>query len=478
MGQSIRKQTVKGVYWSAIERFSSQGTGFVIEIIIARLLSPSDFGLIGMLAIFMAVSQVFIDGGFTSALIQKQDRTDVDFSTAFYINLMISVAVYTILFFSAPYIAIFYNQPLLSPITRVYSISLVISAFTAVNQAKLSINVDFKTKTKITLISHITAGIVAIICAYYGMAVWALVVQILVSTLLAMLLSFYYVRWFPLLQFSRESFRRLFSFGSKLLGANLISQAYSNIYNLFVGKVYSSAQLGFYTRAFLFARFPSTNLSNVLSRVAFPVLSQLQNDDERLMGVYSKYIRMSAYISFPLILGLAAVAKPTIILLLKEKWAPAIILLQLLCISVMWDCITKVNLNLLYVKGRSDLVLRLEVIKKTIGFSILIASLPFGLIWICVGKCIYGFIAYSINTFYTGKLLNYGFWDQMRDVSAPLVMSLIVVGECFAIQHFIQSNALSLLTCILVSAITYIGISKMTHNDSYIELLRILKIKK
>lgn len=455
MAADLKKQTIRGVGWSFAERFSVQGVQFLLDLIIARILTTDDYGLIGMLAIFMSISQVFIDGGFSSALIQKKDRSEDDYSTVFYINLGISVLMYLLLYFCAPYIASFYNQPILTPITRVYSLNLIIYALSAVNKVKLTVNVDFKTQSKISFGAAILSGIVGVFCAVIGLGVWALVVQMILCAVLNVILSFYYVRWWPKLIFSIQSFKNLFSFGSKLLIATLISSVYSNLYNLAIGKKFSSSDLGLYTRGDRFAKFPSVNIANILSRVSFPVLSQIQDDDDRLVNAYSKYIKMSAFVVFPLILGLCGVAKPLVHVLLTDKWLGCVPMLQILCFAYVWDCIILVNLNLLNVKGRSDLVLRLEVMKKSIAFVILFISLFFGLKIICLGRAVYSLIAFYLNTIYTKKILNYGFRSQFKQIFPYLALSIVIVVESLTFSYLVQNSWASLALSLTICPLTY-----------------------
>ena len=478
MSNNIKSQTIKGVIWSTIERFSMQGVQFILGIIMARLLTPDDYGLIGMIYVFMSISQVFIDGGFTNALIQKQNRNETDFSTVFYVNLIISIFFYLLLFASAPLIAEYYNQPLLTDITRVYSINLILNSLVAVNRTKLMIAVDFKTQTKISFSAALISGIIGVCCALIGYGVWALVIQTLISAILNIILSFYFVRWIPLWTFSFTSFKNLFSYGSKLLVSSLISNIYSNLYVFFIGKKFSTYSLGLYTRADHFAQFASSNLGNILSRVSFPVLSQIQDDNERLIHAYRKYIQMSAFIIFPIILGLCGIAKPLILILLSEKWMDCIILLQILSFSYLWNCITTINLNLLNVKGRSDLVLRLEIIKKSIAFTILFISLFYDLETICWGSAIYAFIAFYLNTYYTKKILNYGFVKQFTEILPYLFTSIIIMVEALLISRYIDQSILSLCLSLIICPITYISICLFMRFDAAMEFLHIIKLKK
>lgn len=456
---SLKSQALHGTIWSFVERFSTQAVNFVLTIIMARLLTPNDYGLIGMLAIFISLSQVFIDGGFSTALVQRQDRTDEDFSTVFYINLSVSVVIYLILFLCAPLIANFYEQPLLVPITRVYSINLIINSLVAVNKTKLVIKVDFKTQSKISLLAAILSGIMGIVAALNDLGVWALVVQMLAQAVFNVIFSFWFVKWFPARVFSKDSFRKLFKFGSKLLVAQIISNIYSNIYNVVIGKKFTSSDLGFYTRAHQFALFAGGNISQILQRVTFPLLSQIQDDDKRLLDVYKKYLQLVTFIVFPLIMMMFGSAKPLILILLGDKWSGCIILLQIMSFSCLWDCVILSNLNLLYVKGRSDLILKLEIIKKSIAFFILVISMFFDLIIVCVGQAVYSLIALYLNTIYTKKILNYGFITQMKEILPWLMLSVAIGFEGFFICNALANEYLSFVTAVSVCAVTYIGIA-------------------
>ena len=424
MADSLKAKTFHGVVWSALERFSLQGVQFVINIIMARLLLPSDYGIIAMLAIFLQISQTFVDSGFTNALIQRKERTEVDFATVFYFNIVIGIVFYGVLYFSAPWIADFYHMPVLVPVTRVIALNLIISALSAVHKTKLTIAIDFKTQAKASLTAASISGGIGIWLAYVGFGVWALVVQTLMNALLLTLLLYYFLRWKPLWVFSTASFKRLFSFGSKLLVSGLIHTVYHNMYALVIGRKFSAQDLGYYTRAEQFAIFPSSNLNAIIARVAFPVLSDIQDETERLAEAYRKYIRLSSFIIFPLMFGLAALAKPVIVLLLTEKWLGIVVLLQILCFDWMFDHLSVINLNLLYVKGRSDLALRLEIVKKIIATSILFLSIPFGLIGMCCGRVLYSLVATYLNTYYTKSLIGLSLRKQLNDIIPYWLLAL------------------------------------------------------
>ena len=419
----LKEKTVKGVAWSAVERFSSQGITFVFNILIARILLPEDYGVVAMLGIFMAVAGTFIDSGFATALIRKPDRTEADFCTVFYFNIAVSTFFCLLLWLTAPLIASFYKIPLLVKVTRIVSLTLVINAFRAVQDVKLRIDMDFRTKAIISIICVVVCGAVGLYMAYNGYGVWALVVQNIVGNVLRTVLMWVLVRWHPRLIFSIKSFKDMFSFGSKLLGSALLDTVYNNIYTLVIGKVYSPASLGEYNRAESFASFPSSSLTSLLQGVTYPALSSIQNDEDRLLGAYRRLINVSTFVIFPAMIGLAAVADPLVRLILTEKWAGMIYLLQIICFALMWWPIHAINLNILLVKGHSDYFLKLEIIKKIVGTLILCATVPFGVVAMCYGNVASSLICVYINTYYNERLIKYGFVKQIRDMLPILLLS-------------------------------------------------------
>lgn len=463
MSENIKEIAAKGLIWSFIESFSVKLIQFVITVIMARMLTPSDYGLIGMLSIFMSISQVFIDGGFSSALIQKKDRSDEDLSTVFFINIFFSIIIYIILFLCAPFIATFYNQPLLSPIIKVYCCTLVIYSLVGVTKTILTIDLDFKTQSKISVLSSVLSGLTGIYLAWSGLGVWALVIQSVAMAILNVLFSYLLAKWRPKLLFSTHSMKSLFSFGSKLLFAQIIGAAYQNMYNLVIGKNFTSDSLGYYSRAESFTNLTSYTLSSIFTRVSFPLLSKTQTDNGQLLSIYNKYISIAAFVMFPISMTLCGCAKPIIITLLTDRWTDAITILQILSISTLWTGITAINLNLLNVKGRSDLVLRLEIIKKTIAFTILFVSLIFNnLIIICWGLVFYSIIALYLNTYYTNQILNYGFIAQLKTMFPYLLLSVLIMIEGLIVAYIINNNYLALFVSLFICVTTYIGLSALT----------------
>lgn len=457
MADSLNSQTVKGVAWSAVERFSVQGIQFVLTIIIARLVLPADYGLIAMLGIFLAIAQTFIDSGFSNALIQKKDRTEVDFSTVFYFNIVISLVVYLILFFSAPYIAIFYKEPQLDIITKWTGLNIIISAFSIVQRAKLTIDVDFKNQAKASFTAVLTSGIIGILLAYKGYGVWALVIQTLLNSLLNTCLLWIFAKWIPKWVFSRESFNTLFSFGSKLLLSGLLHTIYINLYSLVIGRRYTSMDVGFYNRAYQFAGFPSINIVGIINRVIFPIQCEMQDDNERLKISFLKYLRMSCFIIFPVMIIVAVISKPLILLLLTDKWLPASELLSILCFAYMWYPVMVVNNQILNVKGRSDYFLYTEILKKVIAIAILFITLPFGVRTLCWGIVVYNFFDMAIIIYYSKKVIFVKYWEQIYNVMPLFLVSLLMGSVVYLSTQLLEGYLLGQLAAgSLIGLLVYI----------------------
>lgn len=475
MPESLKHKTLHGTLWSAVERFSVQGIAFVVMIVMARMLTPEDYGLVGMLTIFIAISQSLIDSGFSQALIRKQNRTETDNSTVFYFNIAVGAVLYLVLFLCAPLIARFYDQPILVPLTRLVSLSVLINSFVVVQRALLTVNIDFKTQAKASCIAALSAGAVGIGMAYGGFGVWSIVWYQLTNLSVNVGLLWLLSKWRPQRIFSWAAFRELFGFGSKLAVSGIIDTLYNNVYLIVIGKVFSASDLGYYTRASQFAQFPSSNLTGILQRVTFPVLCTIQDEDERLRSVYRRFLRLSAFIVFPLMMGLAAVAHPLVVLLLKEQWAFSAVLLQILCFCMMWYPIHAINLNLLQVKGRSDLFLKQEIYKKIIGVSILCITVPMGLVAMCVGTILSSFISLFINTYYTGKLIHVGFLRQMGDLLPSLLYALSMGAVVSCAVRFVPGNDLKLLVGIPVGVLYFSGIAFLTGSKDLKELVALLR---
>lgn len=454
MGE-LRDKTVSGVKWSAIGRFSTQGIGFLIGLILARLLSPADYGVVGMVGIFFAIAQTFIDSGFGSALIRKNDCTDADYSTAFYFNAVVGLLCCVILSFASPIIADFFNTPILADIVIVMSINMFIGSLSIVQGARLTAAIDFKSQAKISLITTILSGILGIAMAYNGFGVWSLVWQGVFANLLRTVLLLIITKWYPKWQFSKESFRYLFNFGSKILTASLLHTIYANMTTMIIGKYYSARDLGYYSRGESLAALPSTNITGILGSVTYPILSKIQDDDERLIAVYRKYIAITSMVIFFGMSLLAALAEPLVITLLTDKWTNSVIFLQVFCFALMFDHLCQLNLNILYVKGRSDLVLKLEMVKKTISIAMIITSIPFGVLAICISRAIYTQIAIVINTYYTGKLYGLGYFAQVGDFIKYLFFSLVSVLPAYLFSFTEYHSIIVLVVGTLIACVIY-----------------------
>ena len=457
--ESLEKQTVTGIGWSAVERFATQGISFLIQLVLARLLMPSDYGIIAMLAIFLQIAQVFIDSGFANALIKKQNCTEKDYSTVFYYNLAISITIYVLFFSFSPIVARFYDLPEITNVMRLVSLVVILNALCIVQRTKLIKAIDFKSQAKVSLCSMLLSGWLGLYLAYQGVGVWALCWQTIANVFFQNIFLFSIVKWFPSLIFSRKSFVEMFGFGSKILGASIISVIYSNLYTIVIGKMFQAVELGNYSRAEQFAKFPSSNIGNIIARVMFPVLSRIQDEDEKLRIVYRKIIRCSSFLIFPLMIGLAAIATPLVIVVLTEKWLGIVTLLQIACLSYMWDHLSLLNLNILYVKGRSDLVFKLEVIKKSIAVLVLVVTIPHGLIVMCWGLVAYSLIALYLNAYYTKKLLALSFLKQLNDVTPYLMASLTMGGCVLLFLNMVDNVYIQLIAGVFIGIITYSFIS-------------------
>lgn len=455
--QTLKQATTKGLFWSSVERFSNQGVQFVFSIILARILAPSDFGIVAMIGIFFAVAQSFVDSGFSNALVRKTDRREEDLSTCFYFNIGVGIVAYIVLFLIAPFIADFYNQPILSPIIRITGFGVVLNSLCVVQQALFTIRIDFKSQAKVTLSATIISGIVGVVLAYLEYGVWALVWQGVVMSLVRMGLLWLMSKWRPKAGFSKDSFHYLFGYGSKLLASGLLDTIYNNIYPIVIGKFYSPAQLGNYSRALSFGQLPSSNITSILQRVTFPVLSTIQDDLPRLQTNYRRLLKLSAFIVFPLMMGLTAVAFPLIRVVLTPKWEGCSLYLQIICFALMLYPIHAINLNLLQVKGRSDLFLRLEVIKKIVGVCIMCITIPLGITAMCIGMVVSSLISLFINTYYTGKLINIGCLKQIRDLLPILFNSLLMGSMVYLFIQLFNNDFVKLIVGVFIGAISYIG---------------------
>lgn len=474
MSDNLKQKTQKGLVWSFVERFATQGVQFLFGIILARLLSPEDYGTIAMPLVFLAVAQCFIDSGFSTALIRKPDLTEDDLSTAFYFNIGVGVICYLVLFFTSPLIADFYNTPILADLLKVTALATLFNPLCAVQQAILTRKIDFKTQAVVSLSGAMVSGIVGLVMAFKGFGVWSLVCQQVGGYIIRTILLWILEKWKPKRIWSWDSFRYLWGFGSKMLGSGLLDTIYNNIYPIVIGKFFSANDLGNYTRAQQFSTLPSSNVTGVLQRVTFPVLSSIQNEDDRLARNYRKILKLSAFLIFPMMLMLSAIADPLIRVLLTDKWEGCIILLQIICFNMMWYPVHAINLNLLTVKGRSDLFFRLEVFKKIVGVAIMCVTIPQGIIWMVSGGIVSSMIALVINTFYTGKIIHVGFLRQMGDL-LPIIGVSFVMWLLIHASLWLTSNIyVQLPIGICVGGIVYLACAKLLLKAEWADALSMI----
>ena len=433
-------QVAKGFVWSGIERFSIQGIGFLLSIIIARIVSPSSYGLIVMIQVFLSFSQIFIDGGFANALIQKKDRTEIDYYTVFLFNMAVAMGLYLVFFITAPFIADFYDEPQLTLITRVVALNLIINSLSLIQRAKLTIELDFKTQTKAGLLSVIISGIIGIICAYSGLEVWALVVSGLAGAFVTSISLIYFSRWIPRFQFSIVSFKKMFSYGSKLMANNIITSIYINLANLIIGKKYSAADLAFYNRGFTLSQFPSTNIAEVMNRIIFPVLTQLQDDRKKLIEAYEKYLHLSNFIILPLMMLLIVLAQPLIEILLTDKWTPAVPYIQIYSLNFMLYAVMLQSGNPVAAVGHSGILLKYQIIKRAVSFVLLIATVGISIKALCWGVFVSSAFEVAINMYVLKKDIGVSFRNQIVP-QLDVVLSVCLVGVIVYVWTLVIDNA-------------------------------------
>lgn len=457
MAETLKQQTKKGLYWSFFNQFSNYGMQFCVGIVMARLLTPSDYGITALPAVFMAIAGVFQDSGMAGALIRKPQIEEKDYSTLFMYSIGMGIIMYLLLFLASPWIADYFNTPVLIPLIRVTALTFLWGPISTVQYVILKRKLDFKTPTKISIATKIFSAVVGITMAYMGYGLWALVISGVLSSFLGLVIVAYVVKWYPKTGWSKESFKYLWNYGNKLLASSLLDTAYNNITPIFVAKHYSPADLGVYNRAQNYAIMPSQNITGVIQNVTFPVLSRMQDDNESLARNYRRMIRTTAFIVFPMMFMLAALARPLIITMITAKWESCILLLQLLCFSLMWYPIHAMNLNLLQVKGRTDLFLRLEVIKKIVGVLILVITLPQGLVIFCIGRIISSLISLTINTYYTGKLIHVGFILQMKDLIPTLLLCTLMFGGIYFSNSLLPNMLLQIIAGGFIGGGIYLG---------------------
>lgn len=464
--------------WRFAERCGAQLVTFIVSIVLARILTPSDYGTIALVTVFTTILQVFIDSGLSTALIQKKDADDLDFSSVFYFNFVICIILYLIMFVSAPFIADFYKDSFLVSIVRVISLTLIISGVKGVQQSYVSRHMLFKRFFFSTLGGTIFSAILGIIMAYAGFGVWAIVFQQLSNNAIDTLILWITVKWRPIKKFSWSRLKNLLSFGWKMLASSLLDTVYNNLRNMIIGKLYTSADLAFYNQGDKFPKLIVTNINTSIDSVLLPTMSNEQDNHVRVKDMTRRAIKISTYIMAPLMIGLAFCAKPIVQIVLTDKWLPCVPYLQIFCISYLFWPIHTANLNAIKAMGRSDLFLKLEVIKKFMGMILLLITMNISVMAMAYSLLISGLISQVINSWPNRYLLKYSYIDQIKDILPNIVMALIMGGFVYFISYLNLPILVSLVVQILSGGIIYLILSILTKNDSFIYLINILKSRK
>ena len=471
-------RTLVNFIWRFAERCGAQLVTFIVSIVLARILSPSDYGTIALVTVFTTILQVFIDSGLSTALIQKKDADDLDFSSVFYFNFIVCLILYIIMFVSAPCIADFYKDSNLITIIRVISLTLIISGVKGVQQSYVSRNMLFKRFFFSTLGGTIFSAVLGIIMAYAGFGVWTIVFQQLSNNAIDTLILWITVKWRPIKKFSWIRLKHLLSFGWKMLASSLLDTVYNNLRNMIIGKLYTSADLAFYNQGDKFPKLIVTNINTSIDSVLLPTMSNEQDNHVRVKDMTRRAIKISTYIMAPLMIGLAFCARPIVQLVLTDKWLPCVPYLQIFCVSYLFWPIHTANLNAIKAMGRSDLFLKIEIIKKFIGMILLIITMNISVMAMAYSLLISGLISQIINSWPNRYLLKYSYIDQIKDILPNIVMALIMGGFVYFISYLNLPILVSLVVQILSGGIIYLILSILTKNDSFIYLINILKSRK
>jgi O-antigen/teichoic acid export membrane protein len=472
--RSLKSQALKGIVWSLFDKLVNQVGHFVLLIYLSRVLSPSDFGLIAMLAIFLAVAQSLIDSGFSQALIQKSAKvTAEDLSTVFYVNMAVSILLYALLYFTAPFIADFYQRPELVDLSRVLFIVVIINAIALVPRSKLLIIVDFKTQGVINSASVIISAVVAVYMVNQGVGYWALVGMSLAKAITSSLLLLTYSRWFPQFLFSTDSFKSLFGFGSKLMVAGVVATTVQNLYTILIGKHFNATQVGYFQQGYNYTNMLSVTLSSVVQGVTYPIMTSIQEDKQRLIAVYKKVMGVTSLVTFPVFFGFAAISEEFVLIFLGEKWLPIIAVLIILSFARLITPISSLNLNILNARGRPDLFLKTDLSKIPMTIAALLIALPYGIVGVAIAQLITTFISFFINAYYPGKLLGFGPKEQIKCLYPYFIISSIM----FLAINFIEFESIQaqMLVKILFGGIVYIGLCWSFKINAFHDILSILK---
>lgn len=472
--QSLKDKTVKGTFWSAADAFLGQGVSFIVGIVLARLLSPEEYGLIGIVLIFTTILTGIVDSGFSNALIRKKDVTNDDYNTMYATNMVISVVLFIVLWLSSPQIARFFSRVELVNITRTMGLILIFQALSITQVTILTKRIAFKTKTKASLIASVTSGVIGIGMAFTNFGVWSLVGQKLSNIALYTICLWVFNRWWPNFKFNRDSLHYMWGFGWKIMLSGILSNIWSQLYQVVVGKCYSPATLGQYSRSKEYASIFSSNFTVIIQRVTFPVLSEVQDDKKRMKEAYRRIIKITMFITAITMLSIGAVSKPLIYCLIGPQWYEAATYLPLICISMSLYPLHAINLNMLQVQGRSDIFLIIEIAKKFIGIGPLCLGIFFNIYWMLIGSIVAGIISFFLNSYYTGKSLNYNSWSQIKDILPSYVIAIIMAMTMWFVQYLPFSNWIILPIQICVGVTVFFIICNVTDLYEYKETKQLI----
>lgn len=474
MSESLKQKAIKGTVWSAADAFLGYGVTFIVGIVLARLLSPSEYGLIGLVTIFTSVLNGIVDGGFSNALIRKKEVSREDYNTMFITNMVTSILFWILLYFSSPAIANFFERPELIGLTRAMGLIIVLQALSITQVTILTKRLDFKTKTKASLLSAIISGVVGISMAFAGFGVWALIGQHLSNKLVYTICLWRFNKWFPSISFNINSFHYMWGFGWKLVISELINNIWNQLYQVVVGKWYSPATLGQYSRSKEYASLFSSNFTAIIQRVSYPALAEIQDDKERLVASYRRIIKMAMFVTVICMISMGAVAEPLIYCLIGPQWHQAATFLPFICISLSLYPLHSINLNMLKVQGRSDIYLILEIIKKILAIGPLCLGIFVDIYWMLIGSIILGVVCFFLNTYYTGKRLGYSSLMQMKDVAPSYGVAIIIALSVYFLKYLSLPYWVILPFQILVGSVVLFLVAETIHLDEYCELKKIV----
>jgi teichuronic acid exporter len=471
----LTNQSLKNVKWSALERFSVQVLQIIIGILLARLVSPTEYGQVALIIIFVSIIQIIVEAGLTNALIQKINRNETDYCTVFYFSIVTSIILYGLFYNLSPYIANYYNEQVLNKACKVLGLMIIIQNLSIIQVAKLSVENNFKTQAKASIGAIIISGIFGLSLAYQGYGIWALIIQALVYSTLNSLTLWYLVKWYPKMAFCKKSFLILFNFSSKLMLSSILHSLYINVYGLLIGKFHTLSDVGYFNQANVLSRFPSVSLMAIIGRAIYPIQCSIQNDDQLLNSSNLKYMKMSCYIIFPIMTTLSVLAEPIINILLGEKWSNSVILFSILSIAYMLTPIMNCNSQILLVKGRSDLFLQAELIKKFIGVFIIVLTIQHDLYVICLGLVLYNLIDVIIIIYFTKKIINTGYVKQIKEILPNLLITFTTAVLISIVLTFLNNNILEIIIGLGVGFVSYFGLSKLFKIEEYILIEKIIR---